>query len=133
MGLGVLEDLAALERVPATVLLADLDQKVPVSGVGDQLKKGSGKNKDIILNPQPSNDPNDPLNWPFYHKVVIVLILVFGASLNACTLGPLLTSSIVALSEDLKRPITDITLLTGYNLVVAGGTGPFISGLSIKY
>lgn len=133
MGLGVIEDHAGLDRVPATVLLADLDQETHVSVVSDHLKKGSGRNKDIILNPQPSNDPNDPLNWPYYQKFVIVLILVFGTSLNACTLGPLLTSSIVALAEDLNRPITDITLLTGYTLVVAGGTGPFISGLSIKY
>jgi len=28
----------------------------------DQLKHGTGRFKDVILVPQPSDDPNDPLN-----------------------------------------------------------------------
>jgi hypothetical protein len=28
----------------------------------DQLKHGTGRYKDVILVPQPSDDPNDPLN-----------------------------------------------------------------------
>ncbi|KAJ6066787.1 uncharacterized protein N7446_003824 [Penicillium canescens] len=59
--------------------------------------------------------------------------MVFGACLNAATIGPLLSASIVVLAEDLKRPITEITLLTGYNLVVAGASCPLVSALATKF
>ena len=30
------------------------------------LKYGTGRYSDIILIPQPSDSPNDPLNWPLW-------------------------------------------------------------------
>lgn len=49
------------------------------------LKHGTGRNAHIVLTPQPSEDPNDPLNWPMWKKEMIVVILCLGAMLNAST------------------------------------------------
>ena len=66
---------------PGTVRLEDLHQ--------------TGKNGEVILQPRPSRDPNDPLNWPrwqkrlnfglvsFYAMMVFALYVRFGSpSLN---------------------------------------------------
>jgi hypothetical protein len=47
------------------------------------LKHGVGKDAHIVLAPQPSEDPNDPLNWPKPSKELNLLILAFGATLHA--------------------------------------------------
>lgn len=49
------------------------------------LKHGTGKESHIVLAPQPSEDPNDPLNWPMWRKELIIGILCLGAMLNAGT------------------------------------------------
>ncbi|KAF3387328.1 hypothetical protein F1880_001413 [Penicillium rolfsii] len=131
MGLGVFESSSGLRRVPGTVVLAETDRQT--TGNAHQLKRGTGRDKNIILTPQPSDDPNDPLNWPYCKKVSIVAIMVFGACLNAATIGPLLSASVVVLSGEFKRPLADITLLTGYNLVVAGASSPLASAFATKY
>ncbi|QKX53820.1 uncharacterized protein TRUGW13939_00900 [Talaromyces rugulosus] len=131
MGLGILNDRAGLHQVPGTVVLTEINQQT--RGNDEQVKRGTGRHKHIILTPQPSNDPNDPLNWAYYKKVTIVAILVLGACLNAATVGPLLSTSIVVLAQELQRPLADITLLTGYNTVVAGASCPLTSALATKY
>ncbi|KAL2786626.1 major facilitator superfamily domain-containing protein [Aspergillus keveii] len=133
MGLGVLDDRSGLTRIPGTVALGDINHLHTEGDASRQPKRGTGKDKDVILAPQPSNDPNDPLNWTYWKKIVIVLVMVLGACLNASTVGPLLSASIVVLAGEFNRPITDITLLTGYNMVVAGASCPLTSALATKY
>ncbi|KAJ6066786.1 uncharacterized protein N7446_003823 [Penicillium canescens] len=66
MGLGVLEDRSGLPNVPGTVALADVDQQsIDNTAI---LKRGKGRDENIFLIPQPSDDPNDPLNWPWRKK-----------------------------------------------------------------
>ncbi|KAL2839389.1 major facilitator superfamily domain-containing protein [Aspergillus pseudoustus] len=133
MGLGVLETRSGSSGVPGTVALAETDGFHTEEDCSPRLKRGTGKDKHLILAPQPSDDPNDPLNWPYRKKVVVVLIMVLGACLNASTVGPLLSASIVVLAGEFNRPIADITLLTGYNMVVAGASCPLASALATKY
>ena len=58
MGLGVLDD-KHLEHVPGTALLAE------VEGTDNHrhgiLRHAKGRDSDIVLVPQPSRSPNDPL------------------------------------------------------------------------
>ena len=129
MGLGVLED-HKLPHVPGTVLLNDEAAHTDVA-VG--LKHGSGRNAHIVLAPQPSEDPNDPLNWAQWRKEINALVLLFGAMLNAATNGPLLNSSIVVIATELNVSITDVAVLGGYNLLAAGCAGPFVCGFSRKW
>lgn len=66
--------------VPGTVLLDDsaagLENEQP------KLRLGAGH---TVLSPQPSDDVNDPLNWPGWKKELNIVILCLGAMLNAGT------------------------------------------------
>ena len=61
-----------MERVPGTGLLSD--QGVASGGhefaidEARGLKRGTGKYAHVVLMPQPSDDPRDPLNWPKWKK-----------------------------------------------------------------
>ena len=59
MGLGVLED-TVLEHVPGTVYLYDHEGRSVAQAECDANSKRDKTGK-IILVPQPSDDPNDPL------------------------------------------------------------------------
>lgn len=70
-----------LSHVPGTVLL---NEAVAHSeAITHALKHGTGKDAALILNPQPSEDPNDPLNWPQWQKDLQLLVLGFGATVFA--------------------------------------------------
>jgi hypothetical protein len=73
MGLGVLED-THLEHVPGTALLTDV---VGHHGILDTslLKHDKGRNSDVLLVPQPSRSPNDPLNWPLWKKDFMLFLI----------------------------------------------------------
>lgn len=57
--------------IPGTVHLVDLDQTM-------HSRHADGDKTDIVLVPQPSNNPDDPLNWSRTRK------LIFLMSLNVC-------------------------------------------------
>ena len=80
MGLGVLEDLK-LNHVPGTVLLDQNAGRSEETTGG--LKHGTGKNAHIVLAPQPSEDPNDPLTWPEWRKLFVFCILLMSSVMCA--------------------------------------------------
>ncbi|OBT46493.1 hypothetical protein VE00_03319 [Pseudogymnoascus sp. WSF 3629] len=127
---GILED-KKLSHVPGTVILNEkvADIENPTAG----LKHGSGKDSHIILVPQPSDDPNDPLNWSATRKFIIVLIVGLGTILNAATIGPLLNAGLYTISLDFHTSIGNITLISGYQLLVAGASGPIVCACSRKW
>lgn len=121
MGLGVLED-KHLDNVPGTATIADLDElnvaQRTTTGVVKYSRSG------IILVPQPSDDPNDPLNLPLWRRDLITGILCLW-SVIASTLSPLLAADSITLLFYYDRPttFTDIALLTGYHLLGVGVAG----------
>ncbi|KAF1846999.1 MFS transporter-like protein [Cucurbitaria berberidis CBS 394.84] len=84
MGFGVLEDrhMAAPPGTATMNTLTDIDTKVDTSS----LKKDG----ETILQPQPSDSPNDPLNWSRARKETIMLILAFSSGVTTA-LGPMVT------------------------------------------
>ena len=68
------------------------DQEWPPGTVRLEDLKQAGKNGEVILQPRPSRDPNDPLNWPrwekylnfglvsFYAMMVFALYIAFESS-----------------------------------------------------
>ncbi|KIW13192.1 hypothetical protein PV08_08379 [Exophiala spinifera] len=130
MGLGVQDD-KKLDHVPGTVLLND--EAAHQEAITEGLKHGKGKDAHIVLSPQPSEDPNDPLNWPMWKKEVITAILCLGAMLNAGTNGPFLNASYFQISQQLNMDLTTVVLVSGYNLLAAGASGPFVCAFSRKY
>jgi predicted MFS family arabinose efflux permease len=65
--------------------------------------------------------------------MTIMLITGMGMILYGSFFGPLLNASLVVIAIDLNVTITDITLLSGYQILVVGCTAPFVSAFSRKY
>ena len=80
MGIGILDD-HKLQHVPGTVILDE--EAGHTEDQTHNLKHGEGKDAHIILAPQPSEDPNDPLNWPRFRKDLALFVLGLGAIVNA--------------------------------------------------
>ncbi|CAK7903995.1 protein Hol1p [[Candida] anglica] len=75
------------EMVPGTIHLVDLEGTLNV-------KKESGSQSNIILQPQPSSNPNDPLRWPKRKKLAQFSLLWFWAFMQAVAVnwsGPIWT------------------------------------------
>lgn len=74
--------------------------------------------------PQPSDAPEDPLNWPLWQRDLITAILCL-LSVIASTLSPLLACNTLTFVIWFGRSFTDIALLTGYHLLGVGIAGFF--------
>jgi MFS family permease len=124
MGLGILES-SSMEHVPGTTRYFD-DPERPQIATGDTvgLKCDRSGPVPIILVPQPSDDPNDPLNWPLWKRDVILLILSI-CSVFATSLGPILAANTLTLSLYYHKKFTQVALLTGYFLLGVGVAGIF--------
>ncbi|RYO26301.1 hypothetical protein AA0111_g8209 [Alternaria arborescens] len=125
MGLGILAD-HALERVPGTAQVFEGEQRREVernagsrTGRSDLKYDKTGK---ILLVPQPSDDPNDPLNWSLRRRDTILLLLSL-LSVIASTLSPILAANTISLAIYFGRDLTDMALLTGYHLLGVGVAG----------
>ncbi|KAF2857410.1 MFS general substrate transporter [Piedraia hortae CBS 480.64] len=117
MGLGVVED-RCLEHVPGTATLDDLNAgpltAADVHAAGDVNAK-RGRDGTILV-PQPSDDGDDPLNWPLWRRDLLLAILCL-LSVLAATLSPLMAATTLTLTLYFQRSFTDIALLTGYHLL----------------
>jgi len=119
MTFGILKD-KHLEKVPGTELLSDLGivrgNEVAVDEAVN-LKRGTGRHAHIVLIPQPSDDPRDPLNWPRWKKEACFWALLFVTSLDG-TLSPLASAGYVLLSEQFQVSVDEIT--SSFGSVVLG-------------
>ncbi|UPL02426.1 hypothetical protein LCI18_013360 [Fusarium solani-melongenae] len=150
MGLGILENTDG-HHVPGTVTL-DQSAADP-SESHERLKRGSGKESQIVLVPQPADDPNDPLNWSNSKKMAVFAIILLGTAFvcvvpvrsplfwsalpceltNAALQAPMLNAGIVQVATDLNRSFSDIAKLNGYMLLAIGAVSPFASAFARKY
>lgn len=124
MGLGILED-GAMDHVPGTTRYFDDPEHVQYARSNAGLARALKTTDDgIILVPQPSDDPNDPLNWPLWHRDLICFILSMSAIFATC-LGSILAANTVTISLYVGRNFTDVAVLTGYFLLGVGVAGTF--------
>ncbi|RDX44299.1 MFS general substrate transporter [Lentinus brumalis] len=134
MVFGILED-HHLETVPGTGLLSDhgvvRGQEVDIDLARD-LKRGTGRYAHIILIPQPSDDPQDPLNWPSWKKDACFWTLSFGTSLTGA-LSPLVSAGYVLLSKQFDVSVDDVTSSFGI-LLLGLGIGMILQNvLAVKF
>lgn len=147
MGLGVLED-KVMDHVPGTAtpplapsssssqsdeghaaadtIIAgttryfdDPDRPQYAADRVDGLKYDTSGPVPIILVPQPSDDPNDPLNWPLWKRDLITFVLSLTA-IFATSLGPILAANTLPLSLDFSKKFAQIAELTGWYLLGVG-------------
>ncbi|KAH8758332.1 major facilitator superfamily transporter [Diaporthe sp. PMI_573] len=124
MGLGILED-RVMDHVPGTTRYFDDPGRPQYASQGVHgLKTDNSGAVPIILVPQPSDDPNDPLNWPLWKRDLITFILSFSA-IFATALGPILAANTVTVSLYMTHDFTDVAVLTGYFLLGTGFASAF--------
>ncbi|EGE77175.2 MFS transporter [Blastomyces dermatitidis ATCC 18188] len=122
MGLGILQD-SRLDHVPGTTfILEDDSSTVEQLAPSPHLKYDTSGPTPIILVPQPSDDPNDPLNWPLWKRDAILAVLSFVGLLCATT-SPLLAANTATLAHHYETTFTKAALLTGYHLCGVGVAG----------
>ncbi|KAJ5647589.1 hypothetical protein N7490_003961 [Penicillium lividum] len=125
MGLGVLED-HKLDQVPGTSNIYGVDE-IPsddTSGATSQ-KYDRTTAEPTLLVPQPSDDPNDPLNWPLWRRDLILAILSFVTVL-CTTLSSIMAANTVTIAEYETITFVQAALLTGYHLCGVGVAGILI-------
>ncbi|KAI5289593.1 hypothetical protein KEM52_000730 [Ascosphaera acerosa] len=122
MGLWVLDD-KHLSHVPGTADI--LQQQEQRHQVHAHLKYDTSGPEPILLVPQPSDDPNDPLLWSKWKKDGILLLLCVTAVL-VTTVGPILAATTLEMVINFQISIPDAALLTGWVLCGCGVAGILI-------
>lgn len=86
------------------------------------IKFGRGKNSKVELIPQPSDDPDDPLNWPRWRKDLNVVSLLMMVGL----IGGMKTAFVTtngAMTADFRVSYTAVAALTAVPLMLSSFTG----------
>ncbi|RYP89893.1 hypothetical protein DL770_003986 [Monosporascus sp. CRB-9-2] len=127
MGIGVLED-SYLAKPPGTSTVGENPQSSSHTASVTDLKKDG----DIILVPQPSDSPNDPLNWSSAWKNSQMLILAFSSGVTIA-LGPMISPGLVIISKQYDvAPDTVSAFMVGTIVLFTGSVTFFTaSGANI--
>lgn len=120
MAWGIL-DCNRMELVPGTALLHDrTGTPSELSEVAvDRLKHGTGRFSHVLLIPQPSDSPNDPLNWPLWKKDTILFIVGMNAAVVGAY-GPMLGPGFVTISKELGITVDTISHATAWLILMIG-------------
>ncbi|PSR77053.1 major facilitator superfamily domain-containing protein [Coniella lustricola] len=120
MPFGIL-DCKRMEVVPGTAFMSDQDELPPeYSDIAkEQLKHGKGRYRDVILVPQPSDNPNDPLNWAQWRKEVVLLIVSLTAAVVGAY-GPMLSPGFVQVSAELHITVEILSQATAWLTLTIG-------------
>ncbi|KAI1611913.1 serine/threonine kinase 16 [Exophiala viscosa] len=120
-------DCKKLEVVPGTSFMSDQEDLPPeYSAVPRELlKHGTGRFSHLILIPQPSDSPNDPLNWPQWKKDMILIIVGLSAAVVGA-FGPMLGPGFVEISAQLNITVNVLSQSTAW-LILTIGLGLFIT------
>ncbi|PIL27048.1 MFS general substrate transporter [Ganoderma sinense ZZ0214-1] len=130
MAFGILDDYK-LDSVPGTGLLSAKVNQVTTDGAGD-LKRGTGKHSHIVLIPQPSDDPRDPLNWPRWKKETCFWMLVFASTLEGA-LYPLASAGYGLLAKEFEVSVDEITSSFSACFLGLGMSALVQNALAFKY
>ncbi|KAJ4339158.1 hypothetical protein N0V95_007843 [Ascochyta clinopodiicola] len=75
---------------------------------------GLKRDGDIVLQPQPSDSPNDPLNWSAARKEIIMIILAFSSGFTT-SLGPMVTPGLPVIVQKYNVSIDMVaSLIVGF-------------------
>ncbi|CCX15514.1 major facilitator superfamily domain-containing protein [Pyronema domesticum] len=112
--LGVLD--AETDEVPGTILLLSQTTQEPLGLDAIERKRTADG---IILEPQPDEDPNDPLNWPSWRRDCALIALGWH-----CLVGggqtPVLAAGFKDVSETFGVTIPEVALTTGLYMLGLG-------------
>ncbi|KAH8595822.1 major facilitator superfamily domain-containing protein [Bisporella sp. PMI_857] len=122
MGLGVLND-PKYPNVPGTV---NIHEVVDPAKLEDWEYEEPKKRGDIVLNPQPTDSPNDPLNWSTSTKLVILFILSLTSGVTV-SLGPMITTGFDDIATAFGVSVDQISFNIVGVMQLTTGTGTFFT------
>lgn len=102
----------------------DNTRSSPDTPFSDRLKYDRSGTTPILLIPQPTDDPNDPLNQPRWQRDFQLAALSLMA-IVATVLSPILAADSLVIAFHYKLDFGQIALLTGYHLLAVGITAIF--------
>ncbi|KAH8647074.1 MFS transporter-like protein [Tricladium varicosporioides] len=114
MAFGVLED--ATNSMPTGTIFLEAVENAPQY-------VNTAENR-IVLNPEPSDSPKDPLNFPRLRKELLFATIVFGACLTSA-IGPLLVPGFAIIAVDFHVPLSNVALLSGA-LIMGLGVSSYV-------
>ncbi|KAF2669766.1 MFS general substrate transporter [Microthyrium microscopicum] len=86
----------------------------------------------IVLEPQPDDSPNDPLNWPLWRRnmalVAIGLICTLGGGLT-----PVISAGFEDIAEAFHVPVPKVALTTGFFMMGLGLGGVVASPTAVLF
>ncbi|RFU74225.1 serine threonine kinase 16 [Trichoderma arundinaceum] len=93
---------------------------VPGTEVMTAMVGATSDNQDsIVLIPQPTNDPHDPLNWSTLWKTLVIVnqgIFVITSVIPTMSIAPLTP----IFMQQWQKSLTDVALLTGVTVILLG-------------
>ncbi|KAI1087653.1 MFS general substrate transporter [Rostrohypoxylon terebratum] len=134
MGLGVLED-KHLPHVPGTALLTDVissDNAHRHGELASALRHGRGKDADVVLVPQPSNSPNDPLNWPLWKKDLMLFFICIDTAVVGAW-GPMISPGFVEMASQFGISYNKLNGDLGYGILVIGLSCFFTNSMAVVW
>ncbi|OJD19750.1 hypothetical protein AJ78_00249 [Emergomyces pasteurianus Ep9510] len=113
-----------VKMVPGTIHIVDLEGTMNV-------KHQNGGKSDIVLVPQPSNDPNDPLSWSKLRKEYhFWLLWIWGFLAAVCVnwVGPVWTQFTI----DLKTTYFELSIASAFCFLFLGLGCVFLQPIAMK-
>lgn len=113
-------------KIPGTSQLVDLQ------GTIDAPHSADANKRDVVLLPSPSEDPNDPLNWTRWRKILSTICMV-AYTLTVSIAAAAISSILEPISKDTELTLGDLNAGTGY-LFLAFGWGCLVwQPLAVQY
>ncbi|CAK9683338.1 unnamed protein product [Candida parapsilosis] len=112
--------------VTGTIVM--LDDPNEHDDVNSMKKSATG----VILNPQPHDSPNDPLNWSVWKRDLCLLIIGFASFLGGGQ-SPILAAGLGSLATEFDKPLTTISYLVGGFMLSLGVGSVIASPTAVLY